>query len=231
MARVAVTTTLDATDRVAGPLRDCGLEPVSIPCIAIDPAPPAVLEELRSAAAAADWLVLTSRRSVELLWPDGGMPAVAVAAVGGSTAAAVERAGGSVKLVGTAGAHDLVRRLAPMLAGARVVFPRARAGDPAIAELLASASGEVVAHPAYDTRPLTPPTDPAVDAVVFGSPSAVTGWTTSRTLDGLVIGAMGGTTATALADIGHPPQVTPEEPSFELLAHALAEIIDHRSER
>lgn len=222
--RVAVTTTPDAADRICRALEAVGLEPVSLPCIRIEPAPAATLRSLRDAAAGADWIVVTSRRAVEIVWPDEMPRHPAVAAVGEATAAAVRAAGGRVVVVGDGGAAELVERLADRddIEGASVVFPHARAADPATAQWLSGRAAVVVAEPAYDTIPIAPHDD-TVDAVIFGSPSAVTGWRRSRSLDGLVIAAMGPTTAGHLEGLGRAPDVVPETPRLDRLVAVLAE--------
>lgn len=218
-----MTTSADNVERVSAVFAAAGLDPVALPCIRIAPAEASVLAEIREAADRADWLFVTSRRSVATLWGEIGMPDVPVACVGRRTAEAVAQAGGRPALVGTSGASALVERLAPALGGKHVVFPRARAGDPAIAEALASAAGSVVALAAYDTIPIAPDPDPEVDAVVFGSPSAIRGWMRSRSLGVSVIAAMGATTAAALHRRGVTPSVVPQRPGLEPIAQALAE--------
>lgn len=228
MTRVAVTTTPDAAHRLSDPLREVGLEPVELPCIRTVPASDETRCFIRQAAPGADWIVVTSRRAVELMWPEGDMPpGPAVAAVGPATADAVVRAGGSVSVVGGGGAARLADLIESRVPGATVVFPHARAADPDTITRLQEAGADVVAAPAYDTEPI-PPGDDQVDAVLFGSPSAVEGWMMSRSLDGLIIGAMGETTAAALEEAGHPAEVVPAHPGFHALVSALA---DHLASR
>lgn len=223
MTRVAVTTTPDAAHRLSDPLREVGLEPVELPCIRTVPASDATRCFIRQAAPGADWIVVTSRRAVELIWPDGDMPpGPAVAAVGPATADAANRAGGTVRVIGRTGAEGLADLLEARVAGTTVVFPHARAADPETVRRLRDAGAVVVAAAAYDTEPISPGDDP-VDAVLFGSPSAVEGWTLSRSLEGLVVGAMGETTAAALEEAGHPAEVVPAHPGFHALVSALAD--------
>jgi uroporphyrinogen-III synthase len=219
MVRVAITTAADRSSRLADHARSHGLEPVLLPCIEVIPASDAVLRTARAFASRADWLVVTSPRAVAAVWPDGEMPPFPVAAVGRATAASVEEAGGRVGLVGEAGAGSLVARLAERTEGTFVFFPHATGASPATIAALEQAGAEVKALAVYETRPVAPGPDP-VDAVAFGSPSAVQGWLLSRHLDGLVLGAIGETTARALAEVGRPPQVVPPRPDFEdLMAH------------
>lgn len=223
MKRVAVTTAQDTARRVGEALVAHDLAPVYLPCISISPSLPPVLERLRADAAAADLIVLTSARAVRVTWPDGHMPDTPVAAVGPGTAEAVRRAGGTVAHVGSAGAASLLDELD--VAGATVVFPHARAADPATATGLEERGARVVAGAAYDTIPIAP-ADDMVDAALFGSPSAVAGWMLRRHLEGLVVAAMGDTTATALRARGADRPVVPAHPGFAAAARALAERMD-----
>lgn len=223
MKRVAVTTTADAAPRAAEPLIAHGLTPVMLPCISISPAPPAVLAELRDEASRADLIVITSARAVRIMWPDGNMPATPVAAVGTATADAVLEAGGVVKVTGSGGASDLVADLD--VEGLRIVFPHARSADPKTDAELERMGAKVYAATAYDTIPIAP-NDDKVDAAIFGSPSAIDGWLLRRHLDGLVIGAMGPTTASALRVRGVEDPVQPDSPGFDALVAALAERIN-----
>jgi uroporphyrinogen-III synthase len=220
--RVAVTTTADAAPRAAEPLIAHGLTPVMLPCISISPAAPAILAELRAEAARADLIVITSARAVRVTWPDRDMPSTPVAAVGTATAEAVLDAGGVVKVTGSGGAADLVASLD--VTGLRIVFPHARSADPSTDADLERMGATVFAETAYDTIPIAP-NDDKVDAAIFGSPSAVDGWLLRRHLDGLVIGAMGPTTASALRVRGVEDPVVPDTPGFDALVAALAERI------
>jgi len=223
VTRVAVTTTADAAPRLAGALVGHELVPIMLPCIAISPAPPAELAELRRQASYADLIVVTSARAVRITWPNRDMPAVPVAAVGPSSAAAVEEAGGIVETIGEGGSSDLVTGLD--VEGRFVVFPHARASDPSTTSGLEGRGAKVYAAAAYDTIPIAPDDD-KVDAAIFGSPSAIEGWLMRRPLDGMVIGAMGATTASALRVRGVEHPVVPVRPRFEELAEALAERIN-----
>ncbi|MDX1449262.1 MAG: uroporphyrinogen-III synthase, partial [Acidimicrobiia bacterium] len=200
-----------------------GLVPVMLPCISISPATADVLAELRTQADSADLILLTSARTVRIMWPDGNMPPVPAAVVGSATAEAVVEAGGTVEVVGSGGAGELVEELT--VEGRTIVFPHARAADPATAEHLEERGAVVHAAAAYDTIPISPGDD-KVDAAVFGSPSAVDGWLTRRHLEGMTIAAMGPTTASALRVRGVADPVVPDRPELSVLARALAERIN-----
>ena len=79
MIRVAITT--DHFEEAAPPFRRLGLEPVWLPCIRLDRSDDTVLARAREAASSAELLLISSPRTLDLLWPDGSMPAVDVAAV------------------------------------------------------------------------------------------------------------------------------------------------------
>jgi uroporphyrinogen-III synthase len=231
--KVAVTT--ERFD-LRGPwFRQFGLEPVWLPCIRIESAGPDVLTEARQAAASADLLLISSVRTIELLWPDGVMPPVEVAVVGDRTAAAVSERGGRVVVVGNSGLANLSEVLADRLGQSKVAFPHA--AESATSELAESGSGESESNRGglesirgrasnlrefeiYRTIPIPPDLDP-VHGVAFASPSAVAGWLGSRGLEGLVIGVIGSTTAAAVAQY-RPVDVIAPHPSHQALASAMA---------
>jgi uroporphyrinogen-III synthase len=226
--RVALTTTPDREEALGQSLRQKGLQPVSLPCIEVIAAAASVLESAREAAASCDLIVLTSARVVEVLWPAGDMPPMNVAAVGALTAAAANEAGGLVTFVGSGGGADLATDLVDSLRGRQVAFPHAAGADPATLETLRRAGARVTAQPIYETRPVAPDLD-EVEAVVFGSPTAVEGWHLSRTLDDLVVGAVGHTTTEALSRWGAAPHLIPETPSFHRLVDLVAGELADRS--
>jgi uroporphyrinogen-III synthase len=226
--RVALTTTGDRSRRLADHVKALGLEPVVLPCIELAPAAGAALASARSEGSGADWLVVTSPRTVEVLWPEGGMPSTNVAAVGEITAEAVHGAGGSVAVVGDGGAAELAERITRVVAGKSVFLPHAAGADRSTVDLLRRAGATVRAQVVYEIRPIAPGDDP-VDSVVFGSASAVTGWFLSRDLEGLVVGVIGDTTAAALADHGWSFDVMPPRPSYGGLVRQLAEHLRDRS--
>jgi uroporphyrinogen-III synthase len=223
MNRVGITTTSDAFAHVAAGFTEAGLVPVSLPCIRVTPAESECLDRLRDSAAAADWIVLTSRRSVEALWPRGGMPSTPTAVTGPATASAVERAGGTVGIVGVGGSEELRHQLAAVVPGCSVVFPHAEGAAPEMLRLLTAAARDVIAGAAYATSSIPPPND-EVEAVAFGSPSAVRGWAMTRSFE-LVVAAIGLTTAAALTARGRPPDVIAERPTFSTLSRTISRTI------
>jgi uroporphyrinogen-III synthase len=177
--------------------------------------------------------LITSTRTVELLWPDGSMPASPVAAVGARTAAAVVARGGRLILSGSAGFVDLINQLGDKLESATVVFPHgggrwSKADSlttPQTAiDTLRERAAQLVEFEIYRTTSQAPGSG-AVEAAVFASPSAVAGWHAARSFDGLVIGVIGSTTRLAVA-AHRPPDVVAPKPSHDALAQAMASYLE-----
>ncbi len=227
--KVAVTASADTAERIGRALDARGLEGVFLPCVVTRSRADGELRPVRELAATVDWIVVTSVRAVRTVWPDGGMPPVPVAAVGRATADAVAAAGGRAVLVGDEGAAALLRRLGPEVGGATVLYPRPERAATDVEATLRAAGAEVIAATVYVTLPVAPPTDPLVDAVTFASPSAVLGWRRSRPLEGLVVAALGPTTAAAVKALGRPVDVVAEIPSPEGLADSLVRHLEERS--
>ncbi len=218
MIRVAITT--DRFERAAPAFRWHGLEPVRLPCIRVVPSGPVVLAQAREAASRAELLVITSIRTLDLLWPDGTMPAVAVGAVGERTSAAVVARGGRVVVRGRSGLVDLVERMPDLLASSCVVFPHAAGMDHGAVEMLKERATRLSEFEVYRSVPVSPGSAP-VEAVAFASPSAVQGWLLSRALDAIVVGVIGPTTRDAVAP-HRSPDVIADRPSHRYLARAMA---------
>ncbi|HWL48713.1 MAG TPA: uroporphyrinogen-III synthase [Acidimicrobiia bacterium] len=222
MTRVAITT--DRFDSVSSAYALRGLEPVPLSCLRVEPAGDEALTDAREAAADADLLVVTSPRTVSLLWPEQEMPEVEVAAVGESTAAAVAGSGGRVVAAGRAGLMGLIEIVADRLRGSRVVFPHAGGSDLAASQRLRELTGRLEEHVIYRTVPVAPAMT-HVEAISFASPSAVQGWLVTRDLRDLVVGVIGTTTAAAVARI-RPPDVVAARPSHKALALALTDYLE-----
>lgn len=226
--RLGITTTADRSSRLCQTATEHGLQPVVLPCIEVEPASEDILGEARALAGKADLILVTSPRAISTVWPDGVMPTVEVAAVGQSSARSATDAGGSVVVVGDAGADSLLEDLGNRLSGRSVLFPHGDGADATTPQKLESLGADVSALAVYHTRPIGPGPDP-VDAVIFGSPSAVQGWSLSRGVEGLVVGAIGETTAGALAERGCRADIVPPRPDFDLLVALVAEHLTDRS--
>ena len=222
MIRVAITT--DRYDTASSTYARLGLEPVPVPCVRVDPAEGDVLAESREAASGADILMISSVRTLDLLWPKSPMPRVDVAAVGEMTAAAVAARGGRVAIAGRSGLDALIREAADLLVASRVVFPHAAGSDLSLLQTLRAQVGALIEFEVYRTVPMAA-IDAPVAAVAFASPSAVEGWLLSRDLEQVVVGVIGRTTGAAVAR-HRPPDVVASQPSHTALARAMASYLE-----
>lgn len=218
MTRVAITT--DGFEKAAPAYEEAGFDPMWLPCIKVEPAPEGVLIQARNSASQAEVIVLSSVRTVELLWPEGPMPSADVVAVGAETAAAIAARRGRVIETGQSGLEALAAKARHRLAAAKVVFPHASGADLAALHLIREIAGNLLEYEVYRTQPIAPE-QTQVLAVAFASPSAVEGWHLARNLEGLVVGVIGATTGEALTR-HRPPDVVAPEPTHRALAHALA---------
>jgi uroporphyrinogen-III synthase len=213
MNRVAITT--DRFGRVAPLFVQVGLAPVSLPCIEIVIAPPEVVSHARAESHTVDLLLVSSARVLDVLWPEA-MPELPIAAIGASTARAVKKRGGRVVVEGKAGMANLIDILPADLS---ILYPHA--GEAHSLAELGAGFPRLHAIEIYRTEPKAPAPD-SVSAVTFASPSAVAGWSLTRDTTGLVVGVIGSTTADACS---RTPEVIAPEPTFDALAHALADYL------
>lgn len=209
--RLGLTSTPDRIRGLMPGASRLGFDPVPLPCIRIDVIPDGG-ERVATASSHADALIVSSARAVALL-AHVGLPSLPILAVGLETATAVEDAGGTVAWVGSGGIHGLARDCQLLIAGKTVVLAGASNTIRESAATLEMAGCSVAPVDLYTTVPIAPPSDP-VDAVVFGSPTAVTGWLSSRNLSGLIVGAIGPTTAGSLRGHGIEPDAVPDRPGF-----------------
>jgi uroporphyrinogen-III synthase len=222
VTRVAITT--DRFDSVAPVYSGLGLEPVPVPCVDVVAAGEEVLTRAREAVSGADLVVITSARTVDLLWPLGAMSGTRAVTVGAASAVAVEAAGGRVALTGRSGLADLLDVAADELGAARVAFPHAVGTDPGLVASLRSLALDLQEHEIYRVIPVAPEPTP-VQAVVFASPSAVNGWLLARDFEEVVVGVIGATTQAAVARYTVPEVIAPE-PSHHSLARALTSYLE-----
>ncbi len=209
--RLGLTTTLDMINTLIPEASRLGFDPVPLPCIRVDVVPGGI-ERFDATASTADALVFTSARAATMLAP-ARMPSIPIIAVGSETAAAAREAGWDVTWVGSVGVEQLVCDAGHLLRGRKIVLAGASNMARESAAALELAGSSVVSVELYTTVSVAPADDP-VDAVVFGSPTAVTGWCISRELSGLLIGAIGPTTAASLRSHGVEPDVVPDRPGF-----------------
>lgn len=232
--RVLVTRPEREDGPLSKALRAVGAEPVVAPAFAYAPGE---FDAPGPDWSSYDWIAWTSAVAVEVLAPPRSR--ASHAAVGASTAAALEELGIEVAIVGERGAarlaDDLIGRLR---SGNRLLYPRSDRADPGFASRLRKA-GVVVDDPvAYRIEPVDPEgirsalaSEPS--AVTFASPSAVRGTadavgsqpTAGALLARTVLASIGPTTTAALRDLLRAPDVVACIPSFDALARAVADAL------
>lgn len=212
---------------LAGLLAAAGARVLLWPTVAIaPPADPRPLAHALAALESFDWLALTSVHAVAAVAALRATlpPALRVAVVGASTAAAVRALGWRVDRqpdeFHTAGLLASFAGDEQGVAGRRVLFPASDRAATALPDGLAALGAEVVRVEAYRTAPA--PLDAGscrdaavrgeVDVVTFASPSAVDGLAAALGDAGLTqllaeaaVAAIGPTTAGALVRRGRVP--------------------------
>jgi uroporphyrinogen-III synthase/uroporphyrinogen III methyltransferase/synthase len=243
---VVVTRGRGGEDALAAHLRALGATVREIPAIAFaDPADPAPLDAALRGLDRFDWVVFTSATAVERVaarLAALGLPAAALArpslgAVGPATAERLARLVREPDLVPVeARGGTMAEALAPHVRGRKVLFPRPAEGRPETVEGLVAAGAVLTLVEAYRTVPaprevIAPLADwlarGEVHAVAFASPSAVRSVAAglgpkASLLRGVLLAAIGPTTADAIRAEGLEVQVQPERYTGPDLAEAVA---------
>lgn len=252
---VASTRDAGAGDALTAALERRGFDVWHVPAIVIEPAPDPRALDAALADARVDWIVFTSPRAVEIVcsrrsWIDNWpivRGRVRVAAVGPGTAARLRARDVPVAVVADGAGDslpDALRAHAPSIEGLQVLWPRGSRARTGWRDVLEAAGAHVVSPVAYLTE-LAPvgAVAPLLDAVrggrvvavTFLSPSSAEGVAracpdgTLRALAGAtIVAAIGGTTATRLAELDAPPEIVAPEPTPDALAGALAAFVFDR---
>ncbi len=247
---ILVTREADKAAETARRIEERGGIPLVFPTI--ETVPPEDSGPLRDALAdlgSWDFVAFPSRTAVAMVvracadlgrsLPRAGRPRFA--AVGEGTARALVDLGVRDILVPDPsrqdgeGLADALVRLG--VAGARVLIPRAEQGREVLATTLRDAGASVTEVVAYRTLPRAVPEaevralieGPRPDAALFFSPSAFSaflgalGDVRARAfLSGVVLCAIGRTTARAMSAAGLPPRTVPPRPSVDAALDAIA---------
>jgi uroporphyrinogen-III synthase len=243
---VVVTRGAGGEDALGPRLRALGATVLELPAIVVGPPEdPAPLDAALHDLARFTWAVFASANAVErtvarldaLGLPRGLLSDLKLACVGSATAARLEALVREPDLVPTEHTGEaLAAALSRHVAGRAVLVPRAAEGRPELVDGLRAAGAEVVAPVAYRTL-AAPPEALAplgdlleagrVDAVAFASPSAVRSVVAALggrapLLARALLGAIGPTTAAALAEAGLVAGAVPAAHTAAGLAEALA---------
>jgi uroporphyrinogen-III synthase len=237
--RVAVTRPLEGAAELAQRLLAAGAQPIVLPLTRIEFSHPRELRAVVRSLSAADWVIITSANAVRALATISSGPDASrqhrfrVAAVGRSTATAIERQlGWNVTVVpSTFTGADLV---AAMLATGslherRVVWPRARDARPAVARALEDAGARLDAPVVYAAEPETAHAHElvaliragAIDVVTFTAPSAIQSFSAAGEIPAAVYAVLGSSTADAARAHGLPVHIQPGEHTLAALADAV----------
>lgn len=244
---VVVTRRKGDEDALAARLAELGAAVRELPSIAFEPpADPGPLERALRALSTFEWVVFTSATAVEkaverlvaLGLDTAALARPRLAAVGPATAERLAQLVRAPDVVASKAKGDvLAAELAPLVRGRRVLFPRPAEGRPETVAGLLAAGADLTAVEAYRTVP-APPDSLAplagwlergeVDAVAFASPSAVQAvvgalGAKAPLLGGVLLAAIGPTTADALRAAGLHAGAVPGTYTGGPLAEAIAE--------
>jgi len=210
--RLLVTRAADDNGPWIERLISLGADPVPFPCISISQV--GLAQDWKDELGRAAWVAFTSHRSVQLfadLLTDGNVAAHQIAAVGPTTAAAcIDRFGRCDLTSNTGSGSGLAAALAPKLVpGSVVLLPGAADPRPELAIGIEACGAKPIPLPLYVTRPSPASgervdfTSAGLDAVLFASPSAVTGcFATAKIPNDLPAGCIGPTTSEAAQAAG-----------------------------
>lgn len=233
-------------------LIDRGITPVVVPTIAFalpDQHHLEALDRALGAAEPADWVVITSARTVEALVDRTtglGGSAVATlgtrwACVGDATARAARRAGIVIDFQPETATGQALADSLPLSGGERIVAPRGDLADPALSRRLTERGAHVEEIVAYRTIEGPPPSTASLRraladtpaAVVMASGSAVRGWLRLADADGLgdraraiPVVAIGPTTARVARSLGLHVLAEATRPGPTGIADAVATALD-----
>jgi uroporphyrinogen-III synthase len=242
--RVLVTRAGAQADELSRLLRQAGATPVESPAIEIIPLRPPELDHAIHDLAHYDWLIFTSTNAVRVFFDRfaelganvARLRSVAVAAVGASTARAVEQRGVEVAAVpDTFVAEALLDTLVSRgIAGKCVLLPCAEAARDVLPDGLRAAGAVVEVVPTYRTAlPEAAGAEIArvhqaggVDAITFASPSSVRNFIAmggDQLARCSVVACIGPVTAKSARDCGLQVAVEAEEHSMPGLVRALGE--------
>lgn len=161
---------------LAGRLESLGAVPIVVPAIRIDFEDPGPLDALLRRLPEFDWIIFTSRNTVEAVCRRGRLaPGPRVAAIGPATAGALRARGIEPDLVPAEHVAEALVSALRDVRGKRFLLPRADIARRELPDTLRAEGAEVEEVVVYRTRPATGPRPDlsGTDAVTFTSPSTV----------------------------------------------------------
>jgi len=185
--KLLLTRSIEDSDTWAEALAAEGALPIVFPCIETASCDsPGLARQIIEAAAEADWIVFTSRRGVDAfadLVPQASDITARIAVVGDATAGRAIEQLGRVDLAGAGTASQLATLLASAIApGVKCLLALAANAGDTLERTLTEAGAAVTRCDVYRTIPKQPAAQRrplstlGCDAVIFASPTAVTGF-------------------------------------------------------
>lgn len=227
--KIALTQTAGRLEDLEPRLRARGHEVVRAPLVEVRPRVDEDTREVAARLMSLPWLLFASRSAVAAWGALGlGLEGPSLGAVGGSTAAALERAGGRVRVVGepATGRGLAAAFLARRDARGPVGLPCGNRSRDDLRLGLVGAGFAVRAVTVYDTVTRPWSADEGVEAVVLASPSAVQGLP-DEVARRVALVALGPTTGRALRHRGLQPAVAPR-PDVEAVLDTIESLTDPR---
>lgn len=175
---------------------------------------------------AADWMFFASANAVAFFfnrqramhWP---MPAPNIAALGPSTAAAVEKIGLQTDFSGSGDPEDTASAFAALAAGQKVLFPAASHSRQSVQRLLAGLV-DGLHWAVYDNRPIISPPRSTAEVLVFTSPMNALNYLEHHAiLPEQNVVAIGNTTAETLREKGISSVTVAGSPDEKSMAEAV----------
>jgi uroporphyrinogen-III synthase len=220
--RVLVVRAAHQSDRLSGRLRAVGLEPVTIPVIAMEPPSDGGVALRAALGHQYDWVVYTSSNAVAAAHDAGDVQASKVAVVGPGTAEAVRLRGVTVALEASISTADGLLEALAAVASGTALLPLAAGARPNLALGLRDRGWAVTAVEAYRTVPRVPSSAEldlarGCDAILFTSSSSVTSWMdVCSTID----------TPAVVVSIGPQTSATAQAAGLEVTAEAHPHTLD-----
>lgn len=238
--RILLTRGADDSADWADVLADEGARPIVLPCIETEPFDdPELAAAIAEAIQTAEWIIFTSRRGVDAfasLFGTDLPAAVKIAAVGNATANSCVAHFGDVDHIGAGTAEALGAELAndPSIRnGAHCLLALAANAGRLLERRLSGAGASVARYHVYRTIPIEPTgskralSSLGCDAVIFASPTAVTGFNNQIDVDTAArFVTIGPSTSAAVRALDWTVAAEAREPSLSGIIESMLET-DH----